>query len=121
MIGVAAQFSFSVSLVDKLLHRQRTTGSIAAADLKAPVRDKLRACLRQGSDTTLGKLGAWLATIGRPAVSHSNPLEDSASIGTTAKKECPRHQARYPTGRKPTASLCEGPAKRRFYLFQFRR
>ena len=86
MIGVAAQFSFSVSFVDKLLHRQRTTGSIAAADLKAPVRDKLRACLRQGSDTILGKLGAWLATIGRPAVSHLILWRTAQALGRRQKK-----------------------------------
>ena len=70
-IGVAAQFSFSVSFVDKLLHRQRTTGSVAAADRKAPVRDELRACLHQGSDATLRKLSTWLSTIGSLAVSRS--------------------------------------------------
>ena len=74
---VAARFSVSVSFVEKVLHHQRTTGSVAALvqqrrgpapDLDAPARDDLRACLRQEPDATLAELGTWLAAIGGPAV-----------------------------------------------------
>ena len=75
--AVATQFSVSVSFVEKLLHRQRTTGSVAALpprsgpapDLDARAREEVRACLRQEPDATLAELRTWLAALGGPAVS----------------------------------------------------
>ncbi|WP_167852164.1 transposase [Hymenobacter elongatus] len=79
VVAVAAQFSVWVSFVEKLLHRQRTTGCVAALpprsgpapDLDVAARDELRACLRQEPDATLAELCTWLAAIGGPAVSPS--------------------------------------------------
>ncbi len=92
---VAAQFSVSVSFVEKVLHRQRTTGSVAALvqqrrgpapDLDAPARDELRACLRQEPDATLAELCTWLAAIGGPAVSPSTLWRAVQALGWRRKK-----------------------------------
>ncbi len=64
MGAVAVQFSVSVSFVEKLLRRQRTSGSLAvlaprsgpAPLLDAVARDTLVACLRQQPDVTLDEL-----------------------------------------------------------------
>lgn len=75
--AVAAQFSVSVSFVEKLLQRQRTSGSLAALPprsgpaplLDAVARAELVACLRQQPDATLDELRVWVAALGGPAVS----------------------------------------------------
>ena len=75
--AVAAQFSVSVSFVAKLLHRQRTSGSLAALPhrsgpapcLDASTRAELVACLRQQPDATLDELRVWVAALGGPTVS----------------------------------------------------
>jgi len=79
LAAVAAQFSVSRSFVEKLLHRQRTSGSLAALLphpgpaplLDVPARDGLRACLRQQPDATLDELRVWLAALGGPRVSQA--------------------------------------------------
>ena len=94
VLTVAAQFSVSVSFVEKLLHRQRTTGSVAALparsgpapDLDARARDELRACLRQEPDATLAELRTWLATIGGPAVGQSTLWQAVQALGWRRKK-----------------------------------
>ena len=75
--AVATQFSVSVSFVEKLLHRPRTSGSLAARPhrsgpaplLDAAARAELGACLRQQPDATLDELCVWVAALGGPAVS----------------------------------------------------
>ena len=75
--AVAAQFSVSVSFVEKLLQRQRTSGSLAPLPLRggsAPYLDTssradVVACLRQQPDATLDELRVWVAALGGPAVS----------------------------------------------------
>ena len=75
--AVAAQFSVSVSFVEKLLQRQRTSGSLAPLPLRggpapcldASSRADLGACLRQQPDATLDELRVWLAALGGPVVS----------------------------------------------------
>jgi len=75
--AVAARFCVSVSFVEKLRQRQRTSGSVAALPHRsgpAPLLDpaarvELRACLRQQPDATLNELQVWLAALGGPAVS----------------------------------------------------
>ena len=79
LAAVAVQFSVSRSFVEKLLHRQRTSGSLAALLphpgpaplLDAPALDALRACLRQQPDATLDELRVWLAALGGPGVSRA--------------------------------------------------
>ncbi len=74
---VAARFNVSVSFVEKLLHRQRTSGSLASLPLRGgpdPVlgvvaRAELVACLHQQPDATLDELCVWVAALGGPAVS----------------------------------------------------
>ena len=93
-VAVAAQFSVSVSFVEKLLHRQRATGSVAALpprsgpapDLGDRARAELRACLRQEPDATLAELCTWLAAIGGPAVSQSTLWRAVQALGWRRKK-----------------------------------
>ena len=76
---VAAQFGVSVSFVDKLLRRHRTTGSLAALPhrggpaprLDQQARAQLETCLRQQPDATLEEVRTWLMAAGGPAVSRS--------------------------------------------------
>ena len=76
---VAAQFSVSISFVDKLLGRQRRTGSLAAKPhaggppprLDATAFAQLVACLQQRPDATLTELQAALLAAGGPAVSRT--------------------------------------------------
>ena len=94
VVAVAAQFSVSVSFVEKLLHRQRTTGSVAALsprsgpapDLDVRAREELRACLRQEPDATLAELCTWLAAIGGPPVSPSTLWRAVQALGWRRKK-----------------------------------
>ena len=75
--AVAARFCVSVSFVEKLLQRQRASGSVAALPRRsgpAPLLDtaarvELVACLRQQPDATLDELRVWVAALGGPAVS----------------------------------------------------
>ena len=93
-VAVAAQFSVSVSFVEKLLHRQRATGSVAALpprsgpapDLGDRARAELRGCLRQEPDATLAELCTWLAAIGGPAVSQSTLWRAVQALGWRRKK-----------------------------------
>jgi transposase len=76
---VAAQFRVFISFVDKLLCRQRTTGSVAAlppsggpAPRLDPVgRAQLLVCLGQQPDATLDEVRAALAAAGGPALSRT--------------------------------------------------
>ena len=62
---VAARFCVSVSFTDKLLRRQRTSGSVAelprhpgpAPRLDAAGDERLLACLRAHADATLAEIG----------------------------------------------------------------
>ena len=94
VLAVAAQFSVSVSFVEKLRHRQRTTGSVAALvphpgpapELDARARVELRACLCQEPDATLAELCTWLAAVGGPAVSPSTLWRAVQALGWRRKK-----------------------------------
>ena len=94
VVAVAAQFSVSVSFVEKLLHRQRTTGSVTALPphpgpaprLDTRARDELRACLRQEPDATLAELCTLLAAIGGPAVSPPTLWRAVQALGWRRKK-----------------------------------
>jgi transposase len=73
---VASQFAVSVSFVDKLLKRQRTSGSVAALPARggpAPClqevdRQHLAACVAAQPDATLAESGQQLVAAGSPAV-----------------------------------------------------
>lgn len=75
--AVAAQFSVSVSFVEKLLQRQRTRGSLVLLPLRgrpepspdASNRADVVACLSQQPDATLDELRGWVAAPGGPVVS----------------------------------------------------
>ena len=94
VVAVADRFSVSVSFVEKLLHRQRSTNSVAALpprsgpapNLDAPARDEWRACLRQEPDATLAELCTWLAAIGGPAVSQLTRWRAVQALGWRRKK-----------------------------------
>jgi transposase len=73
---VASRFAVSVSFVDKLLKRQRTSGSVAALPprggpaprLQAVDRQRLAACVAAQPDATLAELRQQLVAAGSPAV-----------------------------------------------------
>ena len=104
--AVAAQFSVSVSFVEKLLHRQRTTGSVAALpprpgpapDLDARAREEVRACLRQEPNATLAELRTWLAALGGPAVSQSTLWRAVQALGWRRKKRASTPPSATPSG-----------------------
>ena len=106
VLAVAAQFSVSVSFVEKLLHRQRTTGAVAALpphpgpapELDARARAELRACLRQEPDATLAELCTWLAAVGEPAVSPSTLWRAVQALGWRRKKRVSTPPSATPSG-----------------------
>ena len=73
---VAARFSVSLSFVNKLRQRQRTSGTVAllphrggpAPLLDAVARAQLAACVAAQPDATLDELRVHLAAHGGPAV-----------------------------------------------------
>ena len=104
--AVAAQFSVSCSFVEKLLHRQRTRGSVAALPprsgpaplLDVPARDGLRACLRQQPDATLDELRIWLAALGGPSVSQATLGRAVQALGWRRKKRVSTPLSATPSG-----------------------
>ena len=72
----AARFSVSLSFIDKLLRRQRTSGSVAelprhpgpAPRLDAAGDKRLLACLRAQPDATLAEIGQALVAAGGPSL-----------------------------------------------------
>lgn len=73
---VASRFAVSVSFVDKLLKRQRTSGSVAALPhrggpaprLQEIDRQRLASCVAAQPDATLAELRQQLVAAGSPAV-----------------------------------------------------
>ena len=99
---VAARFSVSLSFVDKLLHRQRTSGSLAALPARGGIEPRLdpsgcvqlAACLGQQPDATLGELRAALEGLGGPALSRSAMGRAVIGLGWDRKKKAsPRPNA----------------------------
>ncbi|MGI4735610.1 MAG: hypothetical protein ACRYG7_10570 [Janthinobacterium lividum] len=92
---VAASFSVSISFVDKLLHRQRTSGSVASLPasggclplLDAEGQAQLSACLAQQPDATLDELRTVLAAIGGPALSRTTTWRAVEGLGWGRKKK----------------------------------
>ena len=77
--AVAARFVVSLSFANKLLRRQRTSGSLAALPAgngPAPLgsalgQAHLRACLVAQPDATLDELRTLLAAVGGPTLSRT--------------------------------------------------
>ena len=96
--AVAAQFSVSVSFVQKHMQRQRTRGSLAplpvrggpAPGLDASNRANVVACLRQQPDATLDELCVWVAALGGPAVSPATMGRAVQALDWRRKKVRPR-------------------------------
>jgi transposase len=73
---VASRFAVSVSFVDKLLKRKRTSGSVTALPrrggpaprLREADRQRLSACVLAQPDATLAELRQQLVAAGGPAV-----------------------------------------------------
>jgi len=92
---VAAQFSVSVSFVDKLLSRQRKSGSLAAlpagggpaARLDPSGCRHLQACLVQEPDATLTELCTALVAAGGPKLSQSAMGRAVIGLGWDRKKK----------------------------------
>ena len=103
--AVAAELSVSVFFVEKLLQRQRTSGSLAPLPLRggpAPCLDasgraEVVACLRQQPDATLDELRVWGAALGGPAVS-------PATMGRAVQVVNWQRKKRASTPRKATPS-----------------
>ena len=104
---VAARFSVSIAFVDKLLRRQRTSGSLAtlpasggpAPRLDAAGRDLLRACLVAQPDATLDEVRAALVAAGGPALSRTSTWRAVERLGWGRKKK-----ASTPPSATPNAS-----------------
>ena len=104
--AVAAQFSVSLSFLAKLLHRQRTSGSVLARPpgrgpaprLDAAALIQLTACLRQTPDATLDELRGELAATGGPAVSRSALGRTVQGLGWRRKKRASTPPNAAPSG-----------------------
>ena len=104
--AVAAQFSVSVSFVEKLLRRQRTSGSLAPLPLRggpapyldASSRAEVVACLRQQPDATLDGLRVWVAALGGPAVSPATMGRAVQAMDWRRKKRASTPPSAIPSG-----------------------
>jgi len=104
--AVAAQFSVSVSFVEKLLQRQRTSGSLAPLPLRggpapcldASSRADVVACLRQQPDATLDELRVWVAALGGPAVSPATMGRAVQAVNWRRKKRASTPRNATPNG-----------------------
>ena len=104
---VAAQFSVSTSFIDKLLRRQRTTGSVAALPPNGgpdPLLDAaglldLAACWQQAPDATLDETRLLLAAVGGPTMSRTAVWRGTEAAGWGRKKK-----ASTPPNATPNAS-----------------
>ena len=92
---VASRFKVSTSFIDKLLHRQRTTGSLAALPHSggpAPLLDAggqrdLEACWRAAPDATLDETRLLLAGVGGPHLSRTTAWRATEAAGWDRKKK----------------------------------
>ena len=95
---VAARFAVSLSFTDKLLRRQRTSGSVAelprhpgpAPRLDAAGYERLLACLRAQPDATLAEIGQALAAAGGPLLRRTAVWQAVERLGWGRKKKRPR-------------------------------
>ena len=95
---VAARFSVSLSFTDKLLRRQRTSGSVAelprhpgpAPRLDAAGDQRLLACLHAQPDATLAEIGQALVAAGGPSLQRTAVWQAVERLGWGRKKKRPR-------------------------------
>ena len=91
---VAARFSVSLSFTDKLLRRQRTSGSVAelprhpgpAPRLDAAGDQCLLTCLRARLDATLAEIGQALVAAGGPSLQRTAVWKAVERLGWGRKK-----------------------------------
>lgn len=91
---VAARFSVSLSFVNKLRQRQRTSGSLAALPhrggpsplLDTAARTQLAACVARQPDATLDELRVHLAASGGPAVGRTTVWQGLQALDLRRKK-----------------------------------
>lgn len=91
---VASRFAVSNSFVEKLLKRQRTSGSVAAlprrggpaARLQEVDRQRLSACVAAQPDATLAELGQQLVAAGSPAVGQTVLWQTLQALDLRRKK-----------------------------------
>ncbi|GAC1603634.1 MAG: hypothetical protein NVS3B25_32420 [Hymenobacter sp.] len=91
---VASRFAVSVSFVNKLLRRQRSSGSVAALPrrggaaprLQEADRQRLSACVAAQPDATLAELGQQLVAAGSPAVGQTVLWQTLRALGWRRKK-----------------------------------
>jgi transposase len=103
---VAARFSVSLSFVNKLLQRQRTSGSLAALPhrggpaplLDAAARTHLAACVAQQPDATLDELRVHLAASGGPAVGRTTLWQGLQALDWRRKKRASTPPSAIPNG-----------------------
>ena len=103
---VAARFSVSLSFVNKLLKRQRTSGSLAALPhrggpaplLDASARTQLAACVAQQPDATLEELRVQLAASGGPAVGRTTVWQGLRALDLRRKKRASTPPSAAPNG-----------------------
>ena len=125
---VAARFSVSISFLDKLLHRQRTSGSLAAFPARGGIeprldpsgRVQLEACLVQQPDATLCELRATLEGLGGPALSRSAMGRAVIGLGWNRKKKRPCGRARHRARGSLAALVFGGSSARGFYALRVR-
>lgn len=91
---VASRFAVSTSFVEKLLKRQRTSGSVAALPhrggptprLQEVDRDRLAACVAARPDATLTELRQQLEAAGSPAVGQTVLWQTLQALNLRRKK-----------------------------------
>ncbi|GAC1377499.1 MAG: hypothetical protein NVS3B25_03510 [Hymenobacter sp.] len=91
---VASRFAVSPSFVEKLLNRQRTSGSVAALPhcggprprLQQADRDRLAACVAARPDATLAELRQQLVAAGSPAVGQTVLWQTLQALDLRRKK-----------------------------------
>ena len=91
---VASRFAVSVSFVNKLLQRQRRSGSVAALPrrggaaprLQEADRQRLSACVAAQPDATLAELGQQLVAAGGPAIGQTVLWQTLQALGWRRKK-----------------------------------
>lgn len=103
---VASRFAVSVSFVNKLLKRQRTSGSVAALPrrggpaprLQEVDRQRLAACVAAQPDATLAELGQQLVAAGSPAVGQTVLWQTLQALDLRRKKRVCMPPSATPTG-----------------------
>ena len=106
ILQVATQFSVSVSFVDKLLKRQRTTGTVVALPhaggpaplLDSTARAQLTACVARQPNATLDELRVLLADSGGPAVGRTTVWQGLQALDLRRKKRVSTPPSATPNG-----------------------